>query len=320
MKLYVTSHNGVLDAYKEQIHNVHPLDAEKLVLWQDCAGSCQELAITCKKAFPKPIYVMQHGRRASRDYGAPLHRKFISDTFLAWGEWDKKNMESLGHKSEIVGFPLRDLIKPKIYHEEKIVLFIPVNTGKEEPDNLRVYNELLSYKLDLINQRLDSDYESLRGSWPTTTTRNALADRFTIVSKVLPWHKHDLYSDGIIKGFQDARKNNERIFNLLRNVDLVVGVDEGTTELFATAMDVPVIIVDGFEYRWNDNGGCRVKPPVSPGFTHVGIKDLKQAVEYHLAHPEAGREGRLATAEYEMSLSSIQDPIKRLHEIIGSKQ
>jgi hypothetical protein len=314
MKTYVSSYNGVLDEYKAQVEFASPLDADKIVMWQDCAGSWAQLAKHCKRFFPKPIYVMQHGRRASRDYDKPLSKPFLGDTFLAWGHWDQQNMTRLGHDSIITGCPLNSWIKPKVAHKEKVILFVPVNTGKEEPDNIRAYNELLKIKLDVINCNLTAKYDDYRGAW-SGLTRNQLADNFTVITKVLPWHDHKMYTEGIVKGNQDSARNNKLIFDLLRNVDVVVGLDEGTTELFALAHDVPVIVVDGFQYRWVEG---RTEVPRTPGIVHVPLAGLRGAVEDALAHPEKLQYERQQTAENEMSILTIKDPIKRLHEIIGS--
>ncbi len=313
MRLYVSSLNGVLDEYKSQIHQVSPLEAEKLVMWQACEGSWGLLAKTCKQFFPKPIYVMQHGRGSSRDYLPPLSKTFYEDVYLAWGKYDYDIVKSLGREAVITGCPLNGWIKPKVQHKEKVILFVPVNTGKEEPDNILVYQELLKIKANAIQANLKANYDDYRAAWKDMTRAKAAND-FTVLTKVLPWHDQKFYTEGVLKGFQDSEKNNRLVFDLLRNVDLVVGLDEGTTELFALAHDVPVIVVDGFEYRWTEG---KFKQPPTPGFKHCSLEDLAKTVDEYLAKPELDREARLLTAENEMTLS-IKDPVKRLHEIIGS--
>lgn len=316
MRLYVQSYNGVLDEYKSQIQYASPLDADKIVIWQDCVGSYGELVKMSRKFFPKPVYTVQHGRRASRDYDIPLKHPFQSDKFLAWGKWDYDNMTRLGFPAEIVGCPLNSWIKPKVEHREKVILFVPVNTGKEEPDNIRVYAELMKMKLSKVQLGLTKYYDGLRGQWNSEKiTQHTLADNFTVLTKVLPWHDQKFYTEGVIKGYQDSAKNNQKLFEILRNVDLVVGLDEGTTELFAVAHDVPVIVVDGFQYRWKEG---RTEVPRTHGMTHCVLSDLNEAVENALERPEYLRLERRQIAENEMSVDSIKDPIKRIHEVIGS--
>lgn len=316
MRVYTASYNGILDEYKAQVEYASPVDADTLLVWQDCSGSFKEMIGMSKKFFPKPVYTIQHGRRASRDYDKPLSKPFQSDKFLAWGKWDYDNMTRMGLPAEIVGCPLNSWIKPKVHHKEKVILFVPVNTGKEEPDNIRVYNELLKIKIDKVQQGLVANYDTLRAQWDNEKiNKHVISDNFTVLAKTLPWHDQKFYTEGVIKGFQDTSKNNKVLFDLLRNVDLVVGLDEGTTELFAVAHDVPVLIVDGFEYRWTEG---KTQVPQTPGMTHIALDNLKYAVEEFLAKPELLRKERRALAENEMSLDSIPDPVKRLHEIIGT--
>lgn len=316
MKTYVASYNGMLEEYKGQVQYAAPLDADALVVWQDCEGSFKELVKSCKTFFPKPVYVMQHGRRASCDYGLPLQKPFQSDMFLAWGKWDYDNARALGMRTEIVGCPLNAWIKPRIPHKEKCVLFLPVNTGKEEPDNIAVYCELQKMKLTRMQKGLADNYDDLRSKWDSKSiNKHTLSDNFTVLAANLPWHDQKFYTEGVFKCYQDSVKNNTLLFDLFRNVDVVVSTDEGTAALFAIAHDVPVVVVDGFEYRWTK---ARVQVPNTPGFTHCKLEDLQEVINKELAFPERLKAERLKTAENEMSISSIPDPVKRLHEIIGS--
>ncbi len=319
MKTYVATFNGVLDEYKAQIDYASPLDAAQLVIWQNCEGSFYDLSKACKTFFPKPIYVMQHGRRASRDYGAPLQKPWIGDKFLAWGKWDYDNMKALGLPVEIAGCPLNGWIKPPVPHKEKVALFLPVNTGKEEPDNITVYCELLKMKLSLIQKGIGSQYEALRAEWNSAiVNKHTLSDNFTVLAANLPWHDQKFYTEGVMRCYQDSVKNNKLLFDLFRNVDVVVSTDEGTAALFAVAHNVPVVVVDGFEYRWASPRNVRVPVTHTPGMTHCKLEDLQEVIEKELAFPDRLKEERLQLAENEMGVCSVKDPIKRLHEIIGT--
>jgi hypothetical protein len=317
MKIYTSSYNGILDEYKSQIDYASPLDAAKMVVWQDCAGSFKDMIGMSRKFFPKPVYTVQHGRRASRDYGAPLKKPFQSDMFLAWGKWDYDNMKALGLPVEIVGCPLNTWIKPKVGHKEKVVLFLPVNTGKEEPDNITVYCELMKVKLSKIQHGLSTNYDALRSQWDASKiTKHTLSDNFTIITANLPWHDSKFYTEGTIRCYQDSAKSQRLLFDLLRNVDVVVSTDEGTAALFAVAHDVPVIVVDGFQYRWAE--GAVVNVTNTSGIQHCKLEELQDILEWTLANPDALKEERLQLAENEMSICSVKNPLSRLHEIIGS--
>ncbi len=89
-------------------------------------------------------------------------------------------------------------------------------------------------------------------------------------------------------------------------MDVVIGLDEGTTEVFAYGHDVPVIIVDGFKYRqFRPNGKDykTIEPYITEAAVHTDIAGLKDAVEYALAHPEHKREERRRVSEAELGTS-----------------
>ena len=308
--------NGILDEYKSQVEYASPLDADKMVIWQDCQASYRTLVEMSRKFFPKPIYTVQHGRRASKDYDKPLNKPFQSDIWLSWGKWDYDNLKRLGYPVEIVGCPLNSWIKPKIQHKEKVVLFIPVNTGKEEPDNILVYQELLKIKSSKIQDGIIIKYDNLRKNWDKEKiTKNTLCDNFTVLTVNLPWHDQKMYTEGVFRCYQDSVKNNQLLFDLFRNVDVVVSTDEGTACLFAVAHDVPVVVVDGFEYRWIE-GYTQV--PKTSGMRHCELNDLNKVLEDTFKHPDYLKKERKQLAENEMSIESIKNPVKKLHEIVGS--
>src|SRR6185436_6635543 len=218
-----------------------------------------------------------------------------SDKYLCWGKNDYERMSRLGYgeRTAIVGCPLNSLLGPKVVHKEKVVLFVPVNTGKEEPENIAVYYELLKLRYQKAQTTILNAKDALKDRWgfdkQIKVSFNRLVEGFDVVAKLLPWHDKSLYHGSTLLGYQDLRKNNELIFNLLRNVDLVVGIDEGCTEIYAYANDVPVIIVDGFKYRQHKPNGRDFEVSDiyrSDAAVHVPLEDLGQAIDYALAHPE----------------------------------
>lgn len=319
MKLYVSDFNGLLTDLKSRVHLADPDEADALVIWQDVAGSFKDLVQTCKKFFPKPVYVIQHGGAATRDYDFPNSNQLLADKFLCWGKNDFERLTRLGYGSrvEMVGCPLNPKIKAKVPHSEKVVLFIPVNSGKEEPENIACYYELMKIKYEFAKRRVLSLKGELSKKWgingSINVTSNFLMQDFTPIGKLLPWHDKNLYTGGHILGYQDMPENNASLFNLLANVDCVVGMEEGTSEIYAMAHDVPVIVVDGFKYNTNGKGDIQLLR--SKGATHVTLDNLQEAVSYALAHPEHLRAERKEVAEAEMGLS-LGDPVQNILNII----
>lgn len=315
MKYYIADYNGVLADLKEKLADklVSPRDADVWIVWQDCQGSYADLIKAQKKlGINKPVYVVQHGRGATLDYGFPNKFPLLADKFMCWGMSDFKRLSSLGYEDRaiITGCPLNIHIKPKIEHAEKVVLFVPVNTGKEEPENIAAYYELLKLKYSKAQVKVLDNRTALKDKWGFNDKLGVdftqISIDFDVVAKLLPWHDKNLYHGNTLHGYQDSKKNNELIFNLLRNVDLVVGLDEGTTEAFAYGHDVPVVIVDGFKYRQHENDGRKfsvMDTYKTKAATHVGLSDLQEAINYGLSHPEHLKQERAEVAEEELGIS-----------------
>lgn len=315
LRFYCSDFNGILTDVKAKIGDklATPRDADAWIIWQDVLGSFKDLIKTSQDlGIAKPVYTVQHGRAATLDYDKPNAFPLISNKYLCWGEADKARMTKLGYgdKTEIVGCPLNSLIKPKVKHKEKVVLFVPVNTGKEEPENIAAYYELLKLRYHKAQQTVINNKGPLKDKWGFEKRKNVsfneLAQGFDVVAKLLPRHDKNLYHGSTITGYQDLRKNNELIFELLRNVDLVVGLDEGCTEVYAYANDVPVIIVDGFQYRQHKSDGKKFETMDiyrTDAATHVSLEELGAAVDFALQHPEHKREERRRVSEAELGLS-----------------
>src|SRR5258708_2247812 len=151
LKYYVGDWNGILTELKTKVQLATPRDADVWCVYQDCQGSYADILKTQKLlGYNKRTYCVQHGRAATLDYGEPNCFTGYADTYLCWGQADYARMVSLGlgDKTKIVGCPLNKHIKPKVQHKEKVVLFVPVNTGKEEPENIAIYYELMKIKYE----------------------------------------------------------------------------------------------------------------------------------------------------------------------------
>lgn len=314
MKFYVADWNGVLTDFKEKVkkHLAPPKEADVWVIWQDAQGSFGDICKASKKYFPKRIYCVQHGMGATRDYDKPNSFPLTADRYLCWGPNDYNRMCRLGYESRvsIVGCPLNAHIQPKAPSIGKKVLFVPVNTGKEEPENIAAYYELMALKYEQANLKVLEHKQELTNKWGFQGKKavdfKEISTNMDVIAKLLPWHDKPLYHGTICTGYQDLAKNNELVFRLLSNVDCVVGIDEGTTEAFAYGHDIPVIIVKGFNYRQYDLSGrhfSKMEVTPSNAATVVDLKDLKEAVMYALAHPEHKREERKIQAELELGTS-----------------
>ena len=328
MKWYVADMNGILNDLKTKIgpsHLTNPRDADVWIVWQDVLGSFGDLIKAAKQYYNKPVYVVQHGRAATLDYGPPNSFPLIADKYLCWGSSDLRRMQNLGYgeRTHIVGCPLNTHILPPVAHSEKVVLFVPVNTGKEEPENIAAYYELLKLKYNKAQVTVLNNHAPLKDKWgfnqKLRVEFNELARDFDVVAKLLPWHDKNLYHGNTLVGYQNDPKNNELVFNLLRNVDLVVGIDEGCTEIYAYGHNVPVVIVDGFQYR-QFNPSTPSKFSVmdiyrTKASVHVPLHNLQGAVEAELSYPSRLEKERKEVAEAELGIS-LGNPTDNIYNFV----
>jgi len=69
--------------------------------------------------------------------------------------------------------------------------------------------------------------------------------------------------------------------------DCVVGIEEGTFQLLAMAMDIPVVMVEGFKYR--QYGGIdysSVEQVRTNASRWVKLSEVEKAIDEEMAHPD----------------------------------
>jgi hypothetical protein len=320
MKFHVSSWNNVLDELKARVGSVEPADADAFVLWQDVRGSWKDLVETVKKFTAKPVYVVQHGRGATRDYDKPNKFTVLADKFLAWGQADYDRMVKLGHgdKTEIVGCPLLKFKKEKVAHNEKVVLFIPVNADHEQRENLLVYYELLKLQYSQAQKGLREPIK-VWGDENVINVPFVSLSRLNVIAKLLPRHDKNLYHGQTFTSNPDDPRHMTFLFDLLANVDCVVTLDESTTEALAMACDVPVVHCDIFQ--WKKLGGADysgIEKFRTEGALHCDLEHLNEAVMRSLEDPAYLRTERAAVAERELGISK-GDATENIMKIIGAK-
>lgn len=315
MKVHLTDWNNMLQGVEAVTGNCDPLDADTLVLFNDVRGSCRDITETAKK-LGKKVYVMQHGRAATRDYDKPNSFPLIADKFLAWGKADYDRMAKLGYadKVEIVGCPVVSKIQARKPHDGKYVVFIPVNTGKEEPMNLKVYYELLKMQYDRAIEKIDGNKELVE-KWPHGTAFHQLTD-INVVAKLLPRHEKQLYHGSTFISNPDDPNHTTNLFEILSMADCIVTLDESTTEIMAMAAGVPVVCCSGFQYKmFGGKDMTGVEYIRTTGAYHTNLAGLKEAV-YKALFDDTLADTRKSVVEHEIEPG---DAIARILKAIDWK-
>lgn len=341
MKIFLENYNGVLDIVEDMLDERgqltdNPHEADCFLLWQDVRGVPRELARLAKNALKKPVVVMQHGRGATRDYCPPNKFELLADNILVWGESEKKRLIQVGINSEkiiVTGCPLLPRLKPRSPERlGKNVLFVPVIAQKEEPENLLVYAALKIWESQKLIGTVQTHFNDMKRAWawqndemrevlnPDGTKEKRLWKRD--IKNILPrWITyggglvnvklsgvHDMYqyqAPLVVSGQNDPNLI-DGMAELLANIDVMVCLEEGTMQLMAHALGIPVIVADIFRYE--NYGGCKdydsvEKIKTSACYWTKNLSRLGNMIDHALSHPNELKRQREIVVEEEGALS-----------------
>lgn len=330
IKLYLRDFNNILAPLKSRFDLVDdPREADCFLIWQDVRGDMAELCRINKKYLHKPVVVVQHGRGATNDYLPPNKFPLQADKICVWGksEYDRLKRAGYAHRAVITGSPLVPALKKRIEHDGKNIVFVPVITTHEEPDNINIYWYLKTIELNKSRQKLIKHYDALRSSWnawevePKSATEGSIPyynfnKEWRLLAKITSAHDKRLYIGDVVHTIQINKTHIEDCTSLLSLTDCVVGIEEGTFQLLAMAMDIPCVMVDGFKYR--EYGGVdysSVEMIKTNSVRRVDPLDLETAIDDALTYPETLRAERKQVVENEF-WDGVSDPIVNIENVV----
>lgn len=302
MKVFIRDFNNILINLRNKFETVSDArEADILVLWQDVRGDMAELCHINNEYIKKPIVVVQHGRGATNDYLPPNKFPMQATKFCCWGIKDYQRLERAGYKDRtvITGSPLVDFIQPRIEHSGKNIVFCPVITNHEEPDNIIAYWTLKQIELKKSIQKVEKNKEVLRNEWhswlvePTTATEGSIPyynwnKGWRLIAKLTGIHDKRLYFGDVVQTLPVNKSHISDTVKLLSVTDCVVGIEEGTFQLLAMAMGIPCVMVDGFKYR--EYGGIdysSVEMIKTNAVRRVELSQLEKTIDEELTNPDA---------------------------------
>lgn len=355
MKVFLENYNGILDTVRdvltesEQLTD-NPHQADVFLLWQDVRGVCRDLAILAKEQLGKPVMVMQHGRGATRDYCPPNNFGLTADKIMVWGEAEKQRLLRQGiqpDRIEVVGCPLFPRLDGATQERQgRNVLFVPVIAQKEEPENILVYAALKKWESEKLIDTVSTHFDKMKKAWAWEqnemrpvknadgTTENRLWRRN--VSHTLPrWltygaglvnvklsgvHDQHQYQSPLIVSQQNDPHLIDQLAQLLQNVDAMVCLEEGTMQLMAAYLGIPVIVVDIFKYE--NYGGCAnydtvEKIKTKSSYWIGDIKKIGSVLDHALSHPRELDKFRRQVCEQEGGVN-LGNPVQNILGVIQS--
>ena len=266
--------------------------AQRFVIWNCVIPNTIEF-IDVAKRLRVPTITIQHGRHGTARFYPPFNYRIITDKYCAWGERDKKQLIEAGNdpkKIVVTGTTIFNHLEPRVKHEGINIVFSPEHWGIEIPENKEVADEL---------KRLSKKH------------------KWNIITKIISCHNSDWYQNPIYSNRQ-SREHWPIVAGVLSKADLVVGLLEGTFELLAQSLDIPVITYA----KWNpkpcggDERYMQYRREKSSGSLPIyDIKDLEGAIINQLEHPELLREKRKAVCIDEGGIN-IKNPLEEIIKVI----
>jgi len=303
IKVYLVDYNGIMAGLKKReefFYVTDPRDADVLLLWQDIRREMLELCRINREYMHKPLVVVQHGVGASRDYQPPESFELMADRFCCWGQhdWERLVKGGMSGKCVITGSPLLKHLKPTEPHTDKNIVFCPIVAMHEEPANLITFYELKKIELDFSQQMLKRHKEQLRDDWDAriitpdcrgdgTIPYYEINKQWRLISKLTNLHDRNLYLGSVTESTQYGKTHIEDCVKLLTQTDIVVGMVEGTFQLLAMAMDIPVVICDEWDFKTYGGLDYSKSELITTGASaYTNIKGLRKTIEKELANPK----------------------------------
>ncbi len=265
-KLAVFNWNNIvpdLSAHFEMLHPADFLGADAIIVANDANKTQGAIADTARR-YGILVFTMQHGRFAASDY---LYNKCKprGDYFLAWGETDVQMAVKGGwspNRVIRVGAPVLEKM-PKPRPDGKTVVFVPGHI-----------------------EALPSENERSKEAWSKIWAKLRAMDDIEPVIKLLEG-EHPIKRILGNKYITDRTKSDNipKTLKLLQKTSCVVSQVEGTFELLAYAMDIPVILVNGPKI-------CTERQHTAARLIDEDLRELELAVRYAIRNPSKGRERR----------------------------
>ena len=284
---------------------------------------------------------MQHGRGATRDYCPPNKFPLHSTKICVWGVKDRDRLLSQGiepNRIRVTGSPVLAKLRPRKDNlERNNVLFVPIITDKEEPENLLVFNALRKIEVEEQERFLIGDQERLKKGWGMVVVHNTpdgqrelrreiiqqinrdiLAKRFRVFAKLTSIHDRQHYICEALTTNQGDANAIDEIVEMLLNMDCVVCLEDGTLPLLAHALNIPVVLADVF--KWVNYGGTDYSKveiiKSSACYRVTKMENIGKAVKYALQNRNEKRLERQKVVEEEGGIH-LGNPVENIIGVIN---
>lgn len=287
-KIYIIDHNCVCLFLRNIFPVVDTIDeADVVVLWQDVLG-IEKATAELARMKGKKVVVLQHGRNATVDYA---NYPLLADKICVWGPDDVKRLESYripSSKIELTGTDVLYHTLPRRKHEGINVVMRPIHWDTQYIEENIILRDAIR-KIPGIN----------------------------VTTKITEAHRPEDF-DNPVYSYRDNFDHLDICANVLADTDVVVGAGEdGTFEMMAFAMDIPVVIAD----IWKPKPFLG-RPPQDAVYTRAcevcKLSNLTETVLNTIANPDKLKKERWQVAYEEGGVGLEGTPEDKIAKVINS--
>ena len=271
-RIFLLDHNQALADIKDAFELTDNIDeADAVVLWEDVVGWPASVARLARSK-KKPLIVMQHGINAVIDYGPPRKHELLADKLLVWSPSDVRLLQSFGiskDRYQMTGTTIFSHLKEKLEHEGVNIVFKPAHWDTDLQENYEVADKLR----EIVKKN---------PGWFITT-------------KVMERNDSDKFDNKVFSNREELG-HLESCADVLSKADIVVGIGgDGTFELMAYAMDIPVVTV----LNWREKpflDGETVAMKYTSANTLTSLDNLEETIWRVLKNKNENKEERRLVA------------------------
>lgn len=287
-KILIFDHNNVCNFLRTKYPLANNVDdADVVVLWQDVLGIEKGVAELAKLK-NKKVVVLQHGRNATVDYA---NYPLVADKICVWGTKDEERLKSYGinpKRIELTGTDVLYHTKPRVKHEGLNVVMRPIHWDTAYIEENIILRDALR-KINGIN----------------------------ITTKITEAHNPNDF-DNPVYSYRDESNHLDVCAEVLSKADVVVGAGEdGTFEMMAYTMDIPVVIADIWQPKT-----FLGRPPQEAVYTNAcevcKLEDLEKVVLNTIANPDKLKKERWQLAYEEGGVGLPDVPADKIMRVINN--
>ena len=289
MKIYLIDHNQVLSDIKKEFEITDNIEeADRVVLWTDVIPFLQSV-IGLARFLKIPVITIQHGRKGTSRYYPPFSMPIISDKLCVWGEKDKERLVEAGQdesKIEVTGTTIFSHLRGRKPHEGTNIIFSPEHWDREIEENRKTAEELRKMK------------------------------GVRIITKIIEGNNPKIYDNAVYSNRADET-HLDVCCEVLSTADLLVSVGEGTFELLAQALDIPVVIMDEWQPKpfGGDDRYLNYWRFISRAAKRTSLKNLIPTIEQQLKNPDELKKERREVVIEEGGIN-IKNPLEKIKKAI----